>query len=125
MSNTAPLGTINSFLLLACSATVMGIANLATKTATTRASLLGGSYYLAVLRQPWFYGGVLLVGIASVLWLKVIATLGLSIAYPLFVGITYLALAIGSAILLGEHIGPQRVIGAIVLFAGIAIMARS
>ena len=125
MTNSTSSNNLLAFILLFCSASVMGVANLATKTATNRAALIGGSYYAAILRQPFFYVGVLLVGVASVLWLKVMSSLGLSVAYPLFVGGTYLVVAIGSMFLFGEQLGAQRLIGVTVLFLGIVLVARS
>lgn len=125
MFNSATVSGPFSFVLLAVSATLMGLANLATKYAAGRASQLGGSYLFAVIRQPWFIVGLILVGCASVLWLKVIAMLGLTIAYPIFVGLTYVVVAIGSTYLLGEHMNTLRFAGVAALFLGIVLVSRS
>jgi multidrug transporter EmrE-like cation transporter len=91
-------------------------------------SLAGGftpslSALLQLLRQPTLVGGLLLIGIASLLWLRILATQKLSTCYPLFVSLTYSLITIGSYYFLHERISIQKLIGLAVIMIGITTVA--
>jgi len=120
------MSNLPAALLLIASSVLMGIANLCVKSATTRAQGLGASlsFVMAVARQPIFLFGLLLVAIASVVWIRVLSLIGLTTAYPVFVSLTYAVVAIGAILLFGEHVSGQKLMGTVFLMAGIFFISR-
>jgi multidrug transporter EmrE-like cation transporter len=114
------------FLLLLLTAVFGAAANLLIKDGIARA---GGftpslSALLQLLRQPPLVAGLMLIGIAGLLWFRILATQKLSTCYPLFVSITYILITIGSLYFLHEKISIQKLLGLVVIIIGIATVAR-
>ncbi len=120
------MSNLPAALLLLGSSVLMGLANLCIKSATTRAQGVGNSvsFVMTVARQPMFALGILLVVLASVIWMRVISMIGLTTAYPVFVSLTYAVVAIGAILLFGEHLSVQKLAGTGLLLAGIFFIAR-
>jgi drug/metabolite transporter (DMT)-like permease len=66
-------------------------------------------------------GGIF--GASTVLWLLALSRADLSFAYP-FLSLTYVAVLLGGALLFSEQITPPRIIGFVVVVAGLIIVAR-
>jgi len=79
---------------------------------------------IALLRQPAFVGGFLLSGIAALMWFRILATQKLSTCYPLFVSLTYTLLTLGAFYFLHEKISIQKIVGLLIIIAGITTVAR-
>jgi drug/metabolite transporter (DMT)-like permease len=60
-------------------------------------------------------------GFGSLFWLSVISRVPLSLAYPML-GLMYVIIVIASWLFLGEGLNPGRVIGALVVGVGVAIV---
>jgi drug/metabolite transporter (DMT)-like permease len=118
--NLAPL----SLVLL--TAVLMAVANLLIKTglADAESFALSWSTALALLRQPAFVSGFLLTGVAALLWIRILATQKLSTSYPLFVSLTYTLITVGAVYFLHEKISIQKLVGLVVIVAGITAVAR-
>jgi drug/metabolite transporter (DMT)-like permease len=118
--------SLTGFVLLLLTAMFGAVANLLIKKGIAQA---GGftpslSSLLELLRQPALVAGVLLTGIAGLLWLRILATQKLSTCYPLFVSLTYSLITIGSFYFLHEKISIQRLVGLVVIIIGIMTVAR-
>ena len=118
--------SLAAFVLLLLTAVFMAVANLLIKNGIAQA---GGftpslSALLQLLRQPALVAGVLLAGIAGLLWFRILATQKLSTCYPLFVSLTYALITIGAFYFLHEKISIQKLIGLVVIIIGIATVAR-
>jgi len=114
------------FLLLLLTAVCMAVANVLMKTGIAQA---GGfapniSAALSLLRQPAFVGGFLLTGIAALMWFRILSTQKLSTCYPLFVSLTYSLITIGAFYFLHEKISTQKLVGLVIIIAGITTVAR-
>jgi multidrug transporter EmrE-like cation transporter len=120
------MSNLPAALLLIASSVLMGLANLCVKSAINRAQGLGASlsFVIAVARQPMFILGLLLVAIASVVWMRVLSLIGLTTAYPVFVSLTYAVVAIGAIMLFGERLSAQKLLGTAFLIAGIFFISR-
>lgn len=78
---------------------------------------------LALHARPGIVLGFVLYGLGAVVWLSVLGRWEVSRAYPL-VGLGFVAtLVVGWA--MGEAVGPQRVIGVLLIAAGVALVGRS
>ena len=114
------------FLLLLLTAVCMAVANVLMKTGIAQA---GGfapniSAALSLLRQPAFVSGFLLTGIAALMWFRILSTQKLSTCYPLFVSLTYSLITIGAFYFLHEKISTQKLVGLVIIIAGITTVAR-
>lgn len=76
-----------------------------------------------VLRVPEFWMAMLLFGVSSLIWVKVLSKSELTAAYPLG-SLSYVVVMLLSAVLLNEALTLNKLLGAAVIVAGIAIMHR-
>ena len=80
---------------------------------------------LALAREPIFVIGVVLYGVAAVVWLKVIALEQLSTSYPIVVATTFVLVSVGAFVVFQEHITVQKIVGMAVILAGILVVSRA
>jgi len=123
--------TRNGFILVLISALLTVMANLMLREGVVRA----GGFSLSVdslakemanlLRQPLFDGGMLLYGLASLIWFRVLSTEDLSSSYPLLVSLTFLLVTLGAVLLFREPLSVRKLIGLGVILAGILLVARA
>lgn len=118
--------TLSGFCLLLLTAVFMSVANLLIKNGIIQAGSFASSWptMLALLRQPAFVSGFLLAGAAALLWIRILATQKLSTCYPLFVSLTYTLITLGAVYFLHEKISTQKLVGLVVIIAGITAVAR-
>jgi drug/metabolite transporter (DMT)-like permease len=76
-----------------------------------------------ILRVPEFAMALLLFGISSLIWVKVLARSELTHAYPLG-SMGYIFVFLLSALLLHEPLTAQKILGALVIMLGIFIIQR-
>lgn len=77
-----------------------------------------------VLINPTVITGLTLYGLGAVLWLAVLARLDVTQAYP-FVGLGFIFTLILGYLFLNEPVGFQRLIGTLLITAGVVLVARS
>lgn len=77
-----------------------------------------------IVTNPNIWIGFLGFGLGSVFWLSVISRVPLSLAYPML-GLMYVIIVIESWIFLGEGLHPLRVLGALVVGLGVAMVGLS
>ena len=118
--------TLAAFVLLLLTAACMAVANVLMKNGIAQAGGFTPSVraVIALLRQPAFVGGFLLSGIAALMWFRILATQKLSTCYPLFVSLTYTLLTLGAFYFLHEKISIQKIVGLLIIIAGITTVAR-
>ncbi len=80
-------------------------------------------YSLKLLLNPLILGGVFVYGISTVLWLYVLSKLPFSTAYPLNSVAYALSLFVGFFIF-KENIDLRKIIGTILILAGVFYIAR-
>jgi drug/metabolite transporter (DMT)-like permease len=83
-----------------------------------------GGKLVAALLSPAVLGGLALYGIGTIVWLAALARTPLSQAYP-FVGLGFLFTAVFGHVFLSEEFGMLRIVGTILVIAGISLIARS
>lgn len=74
--------------------------------------------------SPLLLVGVAVFCISTLLWLFALAKADLSFAYP-FLSLTYLAVLVGGAVFFREEVTLPRVLGFVVIIAGVWVVARS
>ena len=117
---------LGGFLLLLVTAACMAVANVLMKNGIAQAGGFAPSVsaVFSLLRQPAFVGGFLLTGVAALMWFRILATQKLSTCYPLFVSLTYTLITIGAFYFLHEKISTQKLLGLLIIIAGITTVAR-
>lgn len=66
--------------------------------------------------------GLMIYVISAALWILALSTVPLSVAYP-FLGLSYVAIAATSVLLLGEWLTPAQWIGIVLVVSGVVIVA--
>ena len=84
-----------------------------------------GSNLLALLKEPLFVAGAVLYGVAALVWFRVISTEPLSNAYPLLVSLSFVFITLGAVALFHESLPWQKILGLVVILAGIVLVART
>jgi multidrug transporter EmrE-like cation transporter len=80
---------------------------------------------LALLKNPIFDIGVVMYGVAALVWFRVISTEQLSSAYPLLVSISFVFITMGAVVFFHETLSWMKILGIVVILAGIVFVARS
>ena len=117
------------FVFLSAGLTVL--ANLLLRSGVNRAggfavdlsAVHGG--LLNLIKEPLFDLGLILYALASIVWFRVLSTEPLSIAYPVLVSTTFMLVTLGAVMVFRESLNLYKVIGLVVIFAGIFIISRS
>lgn len=78
----------------------------------------------ALASSPWIVFGLFLFGVSVVLWLFVLASVPLSIAYP-FVALGICLTTVAGNILFHEPFTPLKVLGVTLIMAGIISISAS
>lgn len=68
--------------------------------------------------------GAGLYATSFLLWLAIVSRLALTIAYPVAIGLSLIAVTTGAVVWLGEPLTPARLTGAALILAGIALVVR-
>ncbi|MCX7839644.1 MAG: EamA family transporter [Anaerolineae bacterium] len=80
--------------------------------------------FIKIFKNPNIWIGFVGFGLGSLFWLSVISRVPLSLAYPML-GLMYVIIVIESWIFLGEGLHPLRVLGALIVGLGVAIVGLS
>lgn len=78
-----------------------------------------------LLLQPWFDAGVILYGLASIIWFAIVSTEDLSSSYPLLVSITFILVTVGATTLFREPLPWQKVLGIAIILGGIVTVSNA
>lgn len=73
------------------------------------------------LSDPYILSGYLIAMLGSFLWLFVITKIQLSIGFPVYVGVTFLIVLLGSWFILDEQITLIRLISIFIILLGIVL----
>jgi len=100
------------------------LANLADLSLKVGANHAGGTLSdpLAIFLTPWIWLGAVLGIAAMALWVYILGRHHISHAYPIFVGLGFVNIAMASWLYLHENISPMRMAGAALILVGIIIV---
>lgn len=77
---------------------------------------------LRLVSQPMFDIGFMLYGLAALVWFRVLSTQPLNLAYPILVSLTFLFVTLGAVTLFQEPITARKVVGLVIILAGIFLV---
>ena len=119
-----------SFLIILATAALQSAGNLLLRKGILLAggfpsrldNLLPGLWQL--VREPLFDIGFVLYGLSALIWFRAIATLELSMAYPVLVGIAFVIVTIGAFFLFHEPLTWRKSIGGLIIVFGIFFIGK-
>ena len=82
---------------------------------------IGESDSRSLLLSPPFIQSVFLLGIGMALWLLVLKRLDVSLAYPLL-SINFILVQLLARWKFQEHIPPHRILGSLIIIAGLSLL---
>ena len=80
-------------------------------------------FILALLLQPWVLSAILASFLAGVSWMLAMTRFELSYAFP-FMGLNFVLVAGAAALLFGESFTMARLVGTLLVVAGIVVLVR-
>lgn len=80
--------------------------------------------FIRAFKSPFVVGGFLCYGLSSLIWLIILSRVPLSWAYPM-IAMGYVVVVILSRVLLNEHVSATRLVGTLVICAGVILVSRS
>lgn len=81
-------------------------------------------FLAAMLLKPWILTGFAAAFLASFAWMGAMTRLPLTYAYP-FTSLSFVLVMVFSALVLGEGVSPGRVVGTLIVMAGLVVIART
>lgn len=79
---------------------------------------------LRIASSPWVVGGLFVYGCGVIFWLLALSRLDVSYVYP-FASLSYIGIIIGSYLLFEERINRMRLLGIVIVIAGVIISSLS
>jgi multidrug transporter EmrE-like cation transporter len=77
------------------------------------------------LTDPYILSAYVAALASSITWMFVLENYSISLAFPLHIGLTVMAVVIGGVWLFGEPVTPSRLLAIALIVAGVAIGSRS
>ncbi len=120
----------NIFINLLCAGLVVGANSLLKLALVNKGFSWKGSLatlgrdLLQLFSFPLTWAGILLFILANILWLLILATQKLGIAYPLQIALVFLFSSISSILLLGEKPSVISVAGLVLVVSGVILITR-
>jgi multidrug transporter EmrE-like cation transporter len=120
----------NIFINLLCASLVVGANSilkmaLVNKGFSWRGSFVGlGRDLLHLLSFPLIWVGILLFIAANVLWLMILATQKLGIAYPLQIALVFLFSTVSAILLFGEKPTAISFTGLVLVVSGVVLISK-
>ena len=83
------------------------------------------SRVVVYLTDPYIIAAYVAALLGSVAWMFVVERYAISVVFPLYIGLTVLLVVLGGVVIFGEQMSMTRVLAILLIFAGVAIGARS
>ena len=114
--------TILSIVLLVCNVLFLVAGQLLWKTGVEKIGSLSTKNVVEIATSPYIWAGLILYAVATILWLKVLSDVPLSLAYPLQ-STAYVLGIVAAWIIFGESIPWTRWLGSGVLLIGVYLIS--
>lgn len=112
--------TVRQTIFTLITVLMLSIGQILFKYASERIDIQGQGVIMGLLLKPTFVLALIIYGVATILWLLVLKTTPLRMAYP-FVALAFVVVPIFSFIFLGEELRWGSIIGAAVIILGVYI----
>jgi multidrug transporter EmrE-like cation transporter len=78
-----------------------------------------------IFSDPFILSGYVAGFVGSIAWLFVVSRLALAVAFPIYIGMTFVAVIACSALFLGEPLNAPKLVAGALILAGIAVGSRA
>ena len=112
---------MNTFVLILLCVVAEITLDLCYKVAATRAARIDDRF-VTVLRQPFTWAGMALWLVQTLLWVRVLQTTPLTVAFPLM-SLVYIGIPLASRVVLKEKMTWRHVLAAGLIAGGVALCA--
>lgn len=85
----------------------------------------GAGRLMTYLTDWWIWAAYAAAFIAGILWLPVVERYAISLAFPVYIGLSVLFVTLGGVVLFGEALRPPQVGAIVLIIAGVALAVRS
>jgi drug/metabolite transporter (DMT)-like permease len=85
-----------------------------------RGAAAGSAGSVWELFNPWLFAALVVYGVATLLWVWVLKSVPLNVAYP-FVGLAFVIVPVLAALLLNESLDWRHLAGGLMIAAGVAV----
>lgn len=122
---------MNAYLLILPAALLVAYSQIIVKWRTTShgfSSEVGAgmvSYLVKFFSDPMILSAYAAALMGSVVWLFIVAKLPLTIAFPLYIGVTFGLVLIGGWVFLSESMTANRMIAIVLIFSGIVVGVKT
>lgn len=122
--------TLNAFLFIITGVLLNAIAQLSLKASVSEMGAISISMSTAwpvaqrLMTEPWLWLGLMCYGVSVIVWILALSRVDVSIAYPML-SIGYIVNAIAAWAMLGETLGPGKILGIGIITVGVIVLARS
>lgn len=120
-----------SIALILASVLVGVLGQLFLKAGVSKLGIIGGAALSnlpqllgTVATNPQILIGLAFYGLGAAMWIIVLSRVDLSLAYPML-GLGYVVVLLTSWLVFGEAVTPLRWVGALMIVAGVVLVARS
>jgi multidrug transporter EmrE-like cation transporter len=94
------------------------------RTALKDVDQLSAPSVRSLLVEPSFVLGFVLYALSFLTWLLALRRYEVVVIFPVFVAVGYACVVLGGYLFLGESLSATRVVGILVIFAGMALLFR-
>jgi multidrug transporter EmrE-like cation transporter len=94
------------------------------RTALKDMDELSAASIRSLLAEPSFLLGFVLYALSFLTWLLALRRYEVVVIFPVFVAVGYACVVLGGYLFLGESLSAGRVVGILVIFAGMALLFR-
>jgi multidrug transporter EmrE-like cation transporter len=111
------------YILLAANVSLMSIGQLLFKQSAIFVNQNSNLNILTrYLFNPWFYGAVAFFAVATFIWVQILTTMKISVAYPLL-SVSYIITAAGAFYFFGEKLSPVNLVGIFLIMLGVSLVS--
>lgn len=79
----------------------------------------------AYLSDPYIIAAYLAALLGSVFWMFVVERFAISVAFPIYIGLTVLLVVLGGNVFFGEPLSTSRLLAIALILAGVAVGSRA
>jgi len=72
--------------------------------------------------NPWFYGAVSFFALSTFIWVQILTSMKISVAYPLL-SISYILTALGAYYFFGERLNSINIAGIFIIMLGVSLIS--
>jgi multidrug transporter EmrE-like cation transporter len=115
---------LGSALLTACANLMMRHGLVLAGGLSVQADGIPGTV-LRLAKQWTFVLGLVAYALAAIVWFRVLSIAQVSTSYPILVGLTFAMVSVGAVLWFRESISSLKVVGIVVILAGIVLVAKA